>query len=376
MKAWLIRVGTEPSFRRGNPNPIRQRLQNNRFGLEFAVVESLPINIGLFAVAAFVIAIVGTRLVKVADRLADKTGWGEALVGAVLLGGSTSLSGIMTSVTAAFNNHPELAVSNAVGGIAAQTAFLAIADITYRRANLEHAAASAANLMQGTMLISLLSVPFLAMASASVDVFGIHPASFFLIAAYIFGLSLVSKAKTTPMWGAKRTDETRFDEPEEEDTNSSSLASLWMRFFVFAALLATAGYVVAESGVVVANSTGLSETLVGSLFTAISTSLPELITSVAAVRRGALTLAVSDIIGGNSFDVLFLAFSDFAYRSGSIYHTIEKRQIFIISLTILLTSILLLGLVRREKHGIGNIGFESFLILVLYVGGFLLLFVS
>lgn len=340
------------------------------------MVESLTINLGLFAVAAFVIGIVGTRLAKVADRLADKTGWGEAIVGAIFLGGSTSLPGIVASVTAAFGGHPELAISNAVGGIAAQTVFLSVADLVYRQANLEHAAASAANLIQGTLLIVLLAVPFLAMSSAPISVWGIHPASWFLIAAYIFGLRLVSQAKTEPMWGAKPTAETRFDEPEDERAGGSSLASLWIRFCFFAALLATAGYVVAESGVAIANSTGLSETIVGSLFTAISTSLPELITSVAAVRRGALTLAVSDIIGGNTFDVLFLAFSDFAYRSGSIYHTITQRQIFIISLTILLTGILLLGLLRREKRGIGNVGFESFLILILYLGGFWLLFAS
>lgn len=340
------------------------------------MAQSLLINFGLFAVAAFVIAIVGIRLTKVADRLADKTGWGEALFGAIFLGGSTSLPGIVASVTAAFGGHPELAVSNAVGGIAAQTVFLSIADLFYRRANLEHAAASAANLIQGTLLITLLSLPFLAMSSNPISIWGIHPASFVLIAAYIFGMRLVSQAKTEPMWRAKRTTETRFDEPDNESAGGSNLASLWMRFGLFAVLLATAGYVVAESGVAIANRTGLSETIVGSLFTAISTSLPELITSVAAVRRGALTLAVSDIIGGNTFDVLFLAFSDFAYRGGSIYHTITQRQIFIISLTILLTGILLLGLLRREKRGIANIGFESFLILILYVGGLLLLFTS
>lgn len=340
------------------------------------MVESLTINIGLFAVAAFVIGLVGTRLTKVADRLADKTGWGEAVFGAIFLGGSTSLPGIVASVTAAFGGHPELAISNAVGGIAAQTVFLSIADLFYRRANLEHAAASPANLMQGTLLITLLSLPFLAMSTASINIWGIHPASFLLVAAYIFGMRLVSQSKTEPMWSAKRTAESRFDEPEGEEANRSNLGYLWMRFCLFAALLATAGYVVAESGVAIASRTGLSETIIGSLFTAISTSLPELITSVAAVRCGALTLAVSDIIGGNTFDVLFLAFSDFAYRDGSIYHTITQQQIFIISLTILLTGILLLGLLRREKRGIGNIGFESFLILIFYLGGLWLLFSS
>ena len=107
----------------------------------------------------------------------------------------------------------------------------------------------------------------------------------------------------------------------------------------------------------------------GGLFTAVSTSLPELVDTVAAVRQGALTLAVGGIIGGNCFDLLLLAFSDIAFRSGSIYAVISDRQVFVISLTILMTGILLLGLLQREKYGFANIGFESVLILLLYIGG-------
>lgn len=89
----------------------------------------------------------------------------------------------------------------------------------------------------------------------------------------------------------------------------------------------------------------------GGFFTAVSTSLPELVTAVAAVRQGALTLAAGDIIGGNAFDTLFLAVADVAYREGSIYHRITSEQVFIIALSIPLTAVLLMGLVRREKRG-------------------------
>jgi len=338
------------------------------------VIESLPISIGLFVSAALVIAIVATQMTSVADRLADKTGLGEALVGALFLGGSTSLSGLVACVTAGAEGHAELAISNALGGIAAQTVFLAIADITYRKANLEHAAASATTLTQVTLLLTLLAIPLLAMAGPDVNIFGIHPASFLLVATYIFGLQLVSEAQTTPMWGPKQTNETRLDEPDSAQSGSLGLNNLWFQFIVCAGMIAVAGYLVAESGVAIASYTGLSETVVGGLLTAVCTALPELVTSVTAVQRGALTLAVSGIIGGNCFDILFVAFSDFAYRPGSIYHAITKSQVFMISLTMLLNAILLLGLLRREKHGIGNIGFESFLILILYLGGFLLLF--
>ena len=58
------------------------------------------------------------------------------------------------------------------------------------------------------------------------------------------------------------------------------------------------------------------------------------------------------------------------YREGSLYHAGSQQQVFLISLTMLLTGILLLGPLRRERKGFANIGFESLLILLLYVGSF------
>jgi cation:H+ antiporter len=295
-------------------------------------------------------------------------------MGAVVLGGTTSLSGIVTSVTAAANGHAELALSNAIGGIAAQTAFLAIADMAYHKANLEHAAASEANLLQGTLLVALLAIPLLAMTGPAMSFFSIHPATLFMFVAYGFGLRLVSQAYQQPMWRPRLTPETAVDKPEHSRVTPRGLTVLWMRFALLAVLVGLAGWLIAQAGVAIAQQGGLSETAVGSVLTAVSTSLPELTVAVSAVRRGALTLAVSDIIGGNAYDTLFLACSDIAYRNGSIYHAASQQQIFLLALSILLTSILLTGLLRREKHGIANIGFESVLILLLYFGSMLILF--
>jgi len=115
------------------------------------------VTVALFIGFACIIAIAGYELVKYADKLADITGIGEALFGAILLGAITSLAGIITSVTAALQSHPHLAISNAMGGIAAQTLFLALVDISYRKANLEHSSASYANLLVGLLLIIMLS---------------------------------------------------------------------------------------------------------------------------------------------------------------------------------------------------------------------------
>lgn len=335
----------------------------------------LAADIALFGAAAALIGVAGWQLASVAGRIAERTGLGQALTGAIFLGASTSLSGTVTSVTAAAGGHPELAFANAIGGISAQTAFLAIADVTYRRANLEHAAASVGNMMQGALLVVMLGIILVAMAAPEMSIFGMHPVSLVLPVAYVYGMKQVSRAQLAPMWWPQRTAETRLDRSAGE-RRYGGMTGLWGRFAALAAAVGFGGWLIAHTGVLLAQRTGLSETGVGAMFTAVSTSLPELVTCIAAVRQGALTLAVGDIIGGNVFDTLFVSLSDAAYRDGSILHAVGARGVFVTALPVLLTGVLLMGLLRREKSGIANIGFESFFVLLLYCAGAALLLAS
>ncbi len=329
---------------------------------------SLEVSLIAMLAAALVIGIAGTRLSRLADRLADRTGLGEAVVGAVLLGGATSLPGITASVTAAMSGYPVMALANAFGGIAAQTAFLAIADLAFPKINLEHAAAEIANITQGALLVSLLSVLALAMLGPPISFFGIHPATWILIGGYLFGTRLIYRAHIQPMWRPRMTRETRPDEPAETP-EKESLRGLWLGFLTGAILVMAAGWVLTRAGASLTRQTGLSESLVGGVLIAVTTSLPELVTSIAAVRRGAVTLAVGGILGGNTFDTLFAAVADIAYRPGSIYEKATVRETALVLLTIMMTGILLLGLLHREKRGFANIGFESILVLILYLLG-------
>lgn len=330
---------------------------------------SLSLAILLLALASVVVTVAGTRLTQVGDQLADLTGLGEAVVGALLLGITTSLPGIITTVYAAWTQHPELAVSNAIGGIAAQTFFLAIADIVYRRTNLEHAAASFANLMQGVLLMGLLAMILVGSSGPDLSFFHIHPLSLLMIFAYLAGSRLISQASRNPMWSPKITQDTVEDIPDDKDQTNLTLRGVAVRFALLALLVAGAGYTLAKAGIAIAEQSGLSEGMVGSLFTAISSSLPELVVSVAAVRRGALTLAVGNIIGGNTFDVIFVSLADISYFEGSIFHAITDEQVFAVALTLLMAAVLLLGLLHREKRGFGNIGWESLSLILLYLGG-------
>lgn len=64
------------------------------------------------------------------------------------------------------------------------------------------------------------------------------------------------------------------------------------------------------------------------------------------------------MIGGNAFDVLNLAVGDIAYRGGSLFHTATGDPMLILLLTLLMTSILAAGQIRRERKGPALLGWS------------------
>ncbi len=334
---------------------------------------SLPASFAVFFICAVFIGFAGTRLSKCADVLADRTGLGEALMGAVFLGACTSLAGITASVTAASHGHAGLSLSNAFGGIAAQTAYLAVADMAYKKANLEHAAASLSNMLSATLLIILLGLNIIAMLGPEMSFFGIHPVTLILFPAYVFGIRMIARSEETPMWRPRMTEATKTDIPEENSAAAGSTLRMWSEFALCAVVVVIAGWMLTNAAETIAAKTGLTESFVGALMLGIVTSMSELVTTVAAIRAGALTMAVGVIMGGNMFDVLQAALSDFFYRSGSIYHGASRSEILLLAVTLLMTAVLVLGLMFRQKRGFANIGFESIIILIVYLGGVTLL---
>lgn len=326
--------------------------------------DTLTASVVVFGAAALVITLAGSQLARVADELADRTGLGEAMFGVLLLAGATSLPDFAATLSAALDARAELAMSNIMGSMAVNLVFLGIADMLYRQANLEHAAASPAILMLAALLIVLLSLPLLAMVMPPVSVFGVHPVTPLITLGYLYGLHLVRGTQEKPMWFPRPTRQTVRDRPAPYA--KEGLASAWGRFVALAALTALAGWVLMEAAKGISDQAGLSDSLVGGLLTALATSSPELVTTIAAIRHGSLTLGVSNIFGTNCFNMLVVATADIGYPGGSIYHGMAPLQMTWALVCILMTAILLMGMLKREVFGIGRIGFESALMLAVY----------
>lgn len=319
----------------------------------------LAVAVPLFLLATAVVAVVAPRLEAVADQLAARTGLGRSIAGAVLLGASTSLPGIVVTVSATLRGDVALAAANAVGGVVAQTTFLAVADVAYRRGSLTRDALSPRNLSQLAVLFGLLAVPLIAVTGyPEVTVLGrVHPASIALVAGYVVGL-WVARRQSASVGGGDGA-----SNPDDAG-GQQSLRSLWLRYAGHVGAIGVAGYVISTEVGPIASALGLSSVAAGALLTAAATSSPELVTALTAARRGRPQLAVGDIVGGNSFDMLFLAFADLALGS-SLYASLGSAFSLLIGVAVLLNTLVLLSFVRdRDERRVSP---HSVAMITLYV---------
>jgi cation:H+ antiporter len=320
-----------------------------------------------FVLATVVTLVGGVRLASLGDALADRTGWGEALFGAVFFGLATSLAGVVMTATAGLTDQPTLAYSNAVGGIAAQTVAIAVADAFHRRVNLEHAAASPMNLMSGCLLICLLALALLASFVPDVTVLGVHPMSVVVLGCYLGGLYLMRQRGDRPLWQPVRTGETQPDVPTSHGKlDERGNGRLWTEFVAVGLAVAVGGWAITQAARGIIMATGLSAAFVGTLAMGVVNALPETVTAVAAVRRGAATLAIAAVIGGNSIDVLTLVVGDLTYRGGSLFHRVGTDELLATAFALLMSTILLGGLIVRQSRGLGRLGFEGSCLVVAY----------
>jgi len=95
------------------------------------------------------------------------------------------------------------------------------------------------------------------------------------------------------------------------------------------------GDLVVDNASTIAMAFGMSETLVGLTIVAIGTSLPELVTSVTALKKGENQLVIGNVIGSNTFNILFILGASSAITNIPVDQSMLTDIGFMIAVTIL-----------------------------------------
>jgi cation:H+ antiporter len=139
------------------------------------------------------------------------------------------------------------------------------------------------------------------------------------------------------------------------------------------AVVLVAGSLLAFTADAITELTGLSAGLAGLLLGGISTSLPELSTTITAARLKQYDMALSGILGSNMCSAALIFFADIAYPGGPILGEIGVFSAFAVLLAVAMTAVYIAGLVVRETVGSWRVGLDSLAVLVMAVVGMALL---
>ena len=334
----------------------------------------LPTNIVLFATAAIVVWIAGTKIAKYADQIAERTGLGQAMMGLFLLAGVTSLPEIATSFTAAAANDADLAVNNLLGSIAMQVAVLAVADLIYGKRALTSVVPDPVVMLQGSLNICLLTFVAIAAIIGDVAVLSAGAWTWALLFGAVYSFRKLFEAKGRQPWVANIDEKAKEQSRSNHVKSDSSAVMLGVKTALSAAAILLAGFIVARTGEVIATQTGIGSSFMGVAFVAIATSLPEASTVFAAMRLRLYTMAISDILGTNILNVALLFGVDVVAQGEPVLSRTGDFAAVGAMLGVAVTGLFLMGLAERRDRTIWRMGVDSAFVLATYIGGLIVLY--
>ncbi len=327
----------------------------------------------MFVLSATVIVVAGTKLSQYGDRIAEHTGLGRLWIGVVLLAGATSLPEISTAVSAVLIDAPNLAAGDLMGAGLSNMLTLALIDLAYREKRVWRQAALEQALIATLAIILTGLAGLLIIVRQPIPIEGIGLGTVAIAAIYVFGMRVVFRQEDMRRREKERE---RIVEAEEARgaVSADVLRHALIGFAVAALALLASAPLLAESAKEIAAATGLSTTFIGTSLVAMTTSLPEFVTSFAAVRLGALDLAVGNLFGSNAINMAVLLVADAAYRKGPLLASIEATHAVTALVSILLMSVGLMGIIYRAEKRFPLIEPDSVLMIVGYLLGMGLLF--
>lgn len=229
----------------------------------------------------------GDWLVKGAVEAARRWGVSPMVIGLTLVGFGTSMPELLTSLQAAFGGYPGIAVGNVVGSNIANILLILGAA----------AALSPVIVSQGTFRRDAMVL----VGSAALGIGLALTGTYGRLAGLVFLAGLAGF-----LWLAFRKGEDPVYEHEAESLPDAHrpLALSLGQFVVGLVVTILGARFLVQGAVGLAQAAGISETVIGLTIVAVGTSLPELVTSVMAARKGESDVALGNVIGSNIFNIL------------------------------------------------------------------------
>ena len=325
-----------------------------------------------FFACAVIIVIAGTFLTRYADAIAELTGLGRLVIGSVLLAGATSLPELTVDVAAVRIGAADLAVGDLFGSSLMNLLILAALDLSFYSRGKMLSKQGAAHALSGSLSAALTALVGLGLltgkAMAEYAVFGVSPVILLIAIGYAFGVRLVYLDQRIAAAGNREHPPQEVPPPPGMTTTKALLG-----FGACAAVIFFAGPYLASAADTLAEKSGLGKTFVGTTLVALSTSLPELVSMIAALRLGAVDLAIGNVFGSNAFNMILLVPLDLVYGK-SLFADVSPNHVVTCMATILATLVAIMGQLYRVESRKSFIEPDAWLVIIIVASALALIY--
>lgn len=317
----------------------------------------------LFVIAAIAIWYFCNKLSDVVEYIDAAFGLGDAFGGTLILSIVTNLPEIAIAISGAVRGHYDLVTGNLLGGIAMQSMLLILYDFASSdKRPLSTITSSKAGIFQGVSLVFILSLCFFG------GVF--KEKTTFLGAGFPIWIVLI--IWICSLFYLKKFQQKKSAKKIPDSTIYTKKSALWWLFGISIMVLFF-GVILENSSDALATHFNMSGVFFGATVLAFVTSLPEISSGLAFVKKKAYAPIIDDIFGGNGFlPVLFLPASIIAGQN--IIENAGRSNNFLSLLSIVLTLIFLAGMHLKSSKKIWRLGWDTWLMLVAGGLGFAILY--
>jgi cation:H+ antiporter len=324
----------------------------------------------LFLLCTSVIVYCGYKLSQYGDIIAEKSGMGRTWIGVALMATVTSLPELMTGVSSVmFTGVPEIAVGDVLGSCVFNMLILAVLDALYRpmpintRAHYGHVLSAGF----GILLLSIVAASlFIGSRLAPFGWIGLS--TLLIVVVYFVSMRLVFnyEKRQVAAYIKERTEDLKYSDVP--------LKSALVKYALNALAVIAAAVFLPRIGTTIAEQTGLGQSFVGNILIAISTSLPEVVVCIAALKIDAIDLAIGNLFGSNIFNILILAIDDMLFLHGPLLSSVSSAHIISAISAISMTTIAVVSLTYRAEKKTLPLAWDSIGIVMIYIANVMLLY--
>jgi cation:H+ antiporter len=310
------------------------------------------------------IGVAGVRLSRYGDIIAEKSGMSRGWVGLILLATVTSLPELVTgisSVTVA--NVPDIAVGDVMGSCVFNLLIIVLLDFLSRKESI-YTRARQGNVLSagyGIALIGFAGFNLLLYRDDTFPAIG-HVGLYSPVILLLYLLAMRS------LFRYEHANVSEYVADRIELHPDMSLKQAVQGYVIASVAVVAAGIWLPFIAKDLATVMAWEQSFVGTLFVAAVTSAPEVVVTVAALRIGAVDLAIGNLFGSNLFNIAILAIDDLAYLPGPLLAHVTLTHATSAFSAMMMSGLAVVGLVLRPASRVfRSVSWISLLLLVIYL---------